>query len=234
MFAGWLLAVGVSRVPVIRHRVPPPVLLAGEPYHEEQHQLKPGVLTPQEYTQTLLGDEAEIAAQMANFGLGADRPTALPQRGVFCTRQLNLADIKAIGYDMDYTLIDYKMLLLEDRVYHYSREFLRSIGIPVSGLRFAPELVVRGLVIDTYHGHILKVDRFGYVRRAMHGTSMLTREEIDECYGNGPPIDLRESRWKFLNTLFSVSEGCLYAQLVDRLDSGQLYTDAKEPFDAER
>ena len=49
-----------------------------------------------------------------------------------------------------------------------------------------------------------------------------------------PPIDLREDRWVFLNTLFSVSEGCLYAQLVDRLDSGQLFTDCKEPFDASR
>ena len=35
-------------------------------------------------------------------------------------------------------------------------------------------------------------------------------------------MDLRESRWLFLNTLFSVSEGCLYAQLVELLDKGEL------------
>ena len=53
----------------------------------------------------------------------------------------------------DYTLIDYKMVLLEERVYHYSKEFLRGKGFPVSGLRFTHELVVRGLIVDTLHGH---------------------------------------------------------------------------------
>ena len=93
---------------------------------------------------------------------------------------------------------------------------------------------MRGLVVDTLHGHTLKVDRFGYVRRAMHGTRVLTPDEIADTYGAGPPVDLRDARWKFLNTLFSVSEGCLYAQLVDRLDSGELYEMSKEPFDAAR
>ena len=36
---------------------------------------------------------------------------------------------------------------------------LSGQGFPVSGLRFDPELVVRGLIIDTQLGHILKVDR---------------------------------------------------------------------------
>ena len=74
-----------------------------------------------------------------------ESPASLPQRGVFCTRELDLRGIKGIGYDMDYTLIDYKMVLLEERVYHYSKEYLLSKGFPVSGLCFEPELVVRGL-----------------------------------------------------------------------------------------
>jgi len=139
-----------------------------------------------------------------------------------------------IGYDMDYTLIDYKMVLMEERVYHYSKEFLRSKGFPVSGLQFAPDLVVRGLAIDRITGNILKVDRFGYVRRAMHGTRQLDASEIAAEYGSAPPVDLRNSRWVFLNTLFSVSEGCLFAQLVERLDSGELLAKSQEPFDAAR
>jgi len=47
-------------------------------------------------------------------------------------------------------------------------------------------------------------------------------------------IDLRDDRWFFLNTLFSVSEGCLYAQLVDRLDSGELLEQCQPPFDYDR
>ena len=37
-----------------------------------------------------------------------------------------------------------------------------------------------------------KVDRFGYVRRAMHGTRMLSRSETFEQYGrNQVDVDLR-------------------------------------------
>lgn len=181
-----------------------------------------------------LGKMDAAATSEGVLGLRAVRPEFLPQRGVFCTRELDMREIKVIGYDMDYTLIDYKMVLMEERVYHYSKEFLRSKGFPVSGLRFNPELVVRGLAIDRVLGNLLKVDRFGYVRRAMHGTTELTQSEIACEYGTGPPVDLRDSRWVFLNTLFSVSEGCLYAQLVDRLDSGELLAKCQEPFDATR
>ena len=154
-------------------------------------------------------------------------------RGVFCTRSLDMEAIKCIGYDMDYTLIDYQMEVWEERAYHYSKEHLRSKGFPVSGLSFNPELVCRGIIIDKELGNFLKVDRFGYVRRAMHGTHPLTHEEMRAKYKR-LTVDLRERRWSFLNTLFSVSEGCLYAQLVDRLDSGQLLAESKPPFDEMR
>ena len=105
-------------------------------------------------------------------------------RGVFANRTLNLRSVQAIGYDMDYTLIDYKMELVEERVYHYSKMTLDRKGFPVSGLVFDPRLVVRGLIVDTSLGHTLKVDRFGHVRRAMHGTRELSPEEIYEAYEN--------------------------------------------------
>jgi len=35
-------------------------------------------------------------------------------------------------------------------------------------------------------------------------------------------VDLAEDRWVFLNTLFTLSEGCMYAQLVDLLDRREL------------
>jgi HAD superfamily 5'-nucleotidase-like hydrolase len=35
-------------------------------------------------------------------------------------------------------------------------------------------------------------------------------------------VDLSEERWVFLNTLFSHSEACIYAQLVDKLDEGKI------------
>ena len=180
--------------------------------------------------------EEETTQVLGELQLQSSMSLSIPPRGVFCTRTLDMKKIKCIGYDMDYTLIDYKMEVWEERAYHYSKEELRSKGFPVSGLEFNPELACRGLIIDKELGNLLKVDRFGYVRRAMHGTRMLTREEMYEEYGRGSSVDvdLRSGRWSFLNTLFSVSEGCLYAQLVDRLDSGQLLAECVPPFDAER
>lgn len=41
------------------------------------------------------------------------------QREIFCNRTLNLRAIRAIGYDMDYTLIDYDVNQWEGRAYEY-------------------------------------------------------------------------------------------------------------------
>lgn len=38
-------------------------------------------------------------------------------RGIFCTRTLNLRSISVIGYDMDYTLIHYNVMVLH-YLYH--------------------------------------------------------------------------------------------------------------------
>ena len=47
----------------------------------------------------------------------------------------------------------------------------------------------------------------------MHGTRMLTWHEIRQQYGR-EKVELRnESRWVFLNTLFSVSEAVIYMQV---------------------
>ncbi|XP_059286045.1 uncharacterized protein LOC132039576 [Lycium ferocissimum] len=141
-------------------------------------------------------------------------------RGIFCSRTLNLRSISAIGYDMDYTLMHYNVMAWEGRAYDYCMENLRNVGFPVDGLAFDPELVIRGLVIDKEKGNLVKADRFGYIKRAMHGTRMLSTREVSEIYGR-ELVDLRkESRWEFLNTLFSVSEAVAYMQMVDRLDEG--------------
>ena len=144
-----------------------------------------------------------------------------PARGVFCNRTLNLRRVHAIGYDMDYTLVHYHVERWEERAYHYVKERLRAQGWPVEGLQFDPGLVSVGLVIDTARGNLVKADRFGYVKQAMHGTAPLPYEEQRTAYRH-VPIDLENSRWRFLNTLFSVSEAGLYLQLVDLLDADQL------------
>jgi 5'-nucleotidase len=143
------------------------------------------------------------------------------ERGIFCNRTLNLRSIKAIGYDMDYTLIHYRVDEWERLAYEHLKAWLLARNFPVEGLSFNPDLVIRGLIIDTELGNLLKVNRFGYVKRAMHGASLVDYETMRRAYAR-TIVDLSEPRFVFLNTLFSLSEACMYADLVDLLDAGKL------------
>ncbi|KAG8459104.1 hypothetical protein KFE25_002511 [Diacronema lutheri] len=155
-------------------------------------------------------------------------------RGVYCSRTLNLRSIKCIGYDMDYTLVQYNFQEWEAAAYTYAKQALAKLGFPVDALEFTDDLVVRGCIVDKRLGNLVLVDRFGYVRRAMHGTRRLSRTEMHDAYGR-LTVDLRQTaRWEFLNTLFSISEGCLYAQLVDKLDDASLFAEARPPFTESR
>jgi HAD superfamily 5'-nucleotidase-like hydrolase len=127
--------------------------------------------------------------------------------------------IRAIGYDMDYTLVHYHVEPWERQAYHHLRGKLADLGLPAGELEFDAALVTRGLIIDTELGNLVKANRFGYVTRACHGTAPLEFERQRAVYGR-TLVDLAEPRWAFLNTLFSLSEACMYAQLVDRLDVG--------------
>ncbi|KAJ6889731.1 hypothetical protein NC651_023470 [Populus alba x Populus x berolinensis] len=174
--------------------------------------------------------EAEEAEDLLNdLGISSPSSARNSSRGIFCSRTLNLRSISAIGYDMDYTLIHYNVKAWEGRAYDYCLGNLRSMGFPVDGLAFDPDLVIRGLVIDKEKGNLVKADRFGYVKRAMHGTRMLSTQDVSEMYGR-ELVDLRkENRWVFLNTLFSVSEAVAYMQMVVRYDEGAISAEICPP-----
>lgn len=141
------------------------------------------------------------------------------ERSVFCNRTLNMRAIQAVGFDMDYTLVHYHVHAWEARAYAHVQRRLLDRGYPVALLRFDPELFTRGLIVDVELGNIVKANRFGYVTKAAHGVELLPFEQLRRTYSQ-VWVDLGGSRWVFLNTLFSLSEACLYAQLVDLLDQG--------------
>ena len=144
-----------------------------------------------------------------------------PGRRIYANRTLNLRGIKAIGYDLDYTLVHYRVEPWERRAYERLRGKLREAGLPVDGLEFDHELVIRGLIVDIELGNLVKANRFGYVTRSYHGTRPMEFELQRTTYGR-TLADPTDERWVFLHTLFSISEACMYAQLVDRLDAGAL------------
>jgi len=155
---------------------------------------------------------------MSEFG---PSPLPAPERRIFCNRTLNLRSIRAVGFDMDYTLVHYKTEVWEERAYERARKKLAERGWPVGDLQFDPSFVILGLILDLELGNLVKASRFGYVTRAFHGTQGLSFDEQRKLYSR-TLVDLDEPRWVFLNTLFSCSEALLYAQCVDLLDQGKL------------
>jgi HAD superfamily 5'-nucleotidase-like hydrolase len=158
---------------------------------------------------------AATLSAMTEMTLGLEHVP--PGRQIYSNRTLNLRTIRAIGYDMDYTLVHYRADVWEQRVYDRLKELFVADGWEIGNLCFDPDLVIRGLVIDAELGNIVKANRFGYVMRAAHGTRAMSFEEQRKVYLH-TPVDLSERRFFFLNTLFSLSASCLYAQLVDLYD----------------
>ena len=146
-----------------------------------------------------------------------DPPLAPPERGVFANRTLNLRSIQAVGYDMDYTLIHYRVDVWEEAAFRYAKRNLAADGLPVESFRFDPEAFTIGLTFDLEAGNVLKATRFGYVVRASHGTSMLAFDEQRRHYTE-TIVELSEPRFEFMNTLFELSRASLWCQLVDHHD----------------
>jgi HAD superfamily 5'-nucleotidase-like hydrolase len=148
-------------------------------------------------------------------------PSIPAERRVWCNRTLNLRSIKAIGYDMDYTLVHYRTREWERAAFERALGPLERRRWPVKDLVFDPASVIQGLAFDLELGNLVKATRFGYVIRAYHGTKPLSFEDQRAAYSS-TFVDLSHQRWQFMNTLFSLSEANLFAQLVDLLDEGKL------------
>lgn len=144
-----------------------------------------------------------------------------PSRRIFSNRTLNFRSIKAVGFDMDYTLIHYRIDVWEERAFEHAKQKLLELGWPVGELSFDSDLAAQGLVIDTEGGGLVKANRFGYVTRACHGTRMLEFDEQRELYGR-EMVDTQNRRWVFMNTLFSLSKACFFLHCVDLFDQGKL------------
>lgn len=144
-----------------------------------------------------------------------------PERGVFCNRTLNLRSVRAIGFDMDYTLIHYHSRQWEGAAFEHARAKLAARGWAVDDLRFEPDVFILGLTFDLELGNVVKATRFGYVVRAQHGSQVLDFDEQRASY-QGTVIDLGEPRFEFMNTMFEISRACLWTQLVDTHDHAPL------------
>lgn len=137
--------------------------------------------------------------------------------GIFINRTLNLKKIKAIGFDMDYTIVRYKTEAFERFTHQETLKKLVAVKKypeEILKLNFDFERVIQGIVIDKKKGNLLKVSRFGKVKSSYHGLTPIDFKEQQSLYGNGV-IDLSDAHIQSLDTNFSVSNGVLYSQLVE-------------------
>ncbi|XP_008787254.1 5'-nucleotidase domain-containing protein 4 isoform X2 [Phoenix dactylifera] len=153
---------------------------------------------------------------------GCGLETAM-EKQIFCNRSLNMKNIIAVGFDMDYTLAQYKSETFESLAYDGTiKKLVRNLGYPPELLEwtFDWKYMVRGLVLDKKRGNILKMDRHKYVKVAYHGFKEMSKEDKIATYGNTLIRDsFDEPDYALVDTLFSLGEAYLFAQLVDFMDS---------------
>nr|CAD7439395.1 unnamed protein product [Timema bartmani] len=144
---------------------------------------------------------------------------------IFVNRSLHLENIKFYGFDMDYTLAEYKSPQYERLGFNLVKARLVSLGYPQEILEFEydPSFPVRGLWFDSQFGNLLKVDAYGNILVCVHGFEFLKHSQVYELYPN-KFLQLDESRVYVLNTLFNLPETYLLACLIDFFTNFPEYT----------
>ncbi|KAI3969860.1 hypothetical protein MKX01_038328 [Papaver californicum] len=134
-----------------------------------------------------------------------------------------MKNIVAVGFDMDYTLAQYIPQTFESLAYDGTvSKLVYDLGYPTKLLEwsFDWEYMIRGLVLNKKRGNILKMDRHKYVKVAYHGSREMSKEEKMSTYGNTLIRDsFDEPEYALIDTLFSLAEAYLFAQLVDFMDN---------------
>ncbi|EKX41962.1 hypothetical protein GUITHDRAFT_112094 [Guillardia theta CCMP2712] len=148
------------------------------------------------------------------------------QGEIFCNRALNMKRIRAIGFDMDYTLAQYIPETFEILAIHGALEKLvKHMGYPEEILslpEYDPSMFQRGLIIDKERGNIIKMDRHHYVKVAFHGMRAMEKEERLAVYGSQSQKDFSDSEnFANIDTLFSLPDAFMYSQLVTFVDDNR-------------
>ena len=154
-----------------------------------------------------------------------------PGQTIFVNRSLYLEKIKYYGFDMDYTLAEYKSPEYEKLGFQLIKERIVEIGYPpdIAALQYDSSYPVRGLWFDFQRGNLLKVDEYGNILFCQHGFNFYNKQEILEVYPN-KFIKLNEGRTYVFDTLFNLPETYLLGALVDYFGKHENYTETRDGF----
>ncbi len=135
---------------------------------------------------------------------------------VFVNRTINLKRIKYIGLDMDHTLIRYHTKRFETLVYQFVIDYLiehKQYPEDIRQFEFHFESAIRGSVVDSKNGNILKLNRFGAIRKSYHGTQLIQYEEQKQIY-RSTYVDLNDTNYIAIDTSFSIAFCVLFGQII--------------------
>lgn len=156
---------------------------------------------------------------------GAAGQPALPAAPlrIYVNRNLRMDSIRAIGFDMDYTLARYRRQHIETLAHRLTLEKLVQRGYPaeIANFVYDPQFVIRGLTVDKQLGNILKLDRHNHVGRVCHGRRRLSQSERRAVYRR-EKMRFVPPRFALADTLFALPEMCVYASLIDFFESRNL------------
>lgn len=162
---------------------------------------------------------------------------------VFVNRTLNMRKIKAIGFDMDYTLVRYNTQNFENETHKILIQKLvenKQYPQDILKLKFNSSIVIRGLVIDTQRGNFLKLSRYRSIRTIFKGQTQINYTSRREIY----PADyidfgLNHPHFSFIESHFAMAYASLYMQLIELKNKGlylptteQIFSDIYESIEA--
>lgn len=162
-----------------------------------------------------------------------------PRDRVFVNRDLNLAKIDWLGFDMDYTLAVYHQDALDELSVELTVARMIDRGYPryLRNIRYDTRFPIRGLHVDKRFGNVLKMNRFKAVYKGYHGLARLKPAQIQELYVE-KQVRPNTPRYHWIDTLFSLSEVTSYSAIVDaldkhggRVDYGAVFDDVRKSID---
>jgi len=172
----------------------------------------------------------------------APRPSlaGLPKnRRIYVNRNLSLAHIDWIGFDMDYTLAIYDQDAMDRLSIDVTAVRLVARGYPdwITTIPYDTAFPIRGLLIDKKHGHVVKMDRYKAVGKAYRGFTQLPKEQLRTIY-HATKHRAPTSRYHFIDTLYALSEAAMFAGIIDaydkrgeKVDHAKLFADIREAID---
>ncbi|KAH0577710.1 5'-nucleotidase [Spironucleus salmonicida] len=149
---------------------------------------------------------------------------------LFVNKPVDFTRIKAVGFDMDYTIINYTEAYEELQYSLTVKNLITKFNYPsrIQEIIYDKLFGVKGLFLDTQLGNILKVDQFGYVQKVLHGKTKLNPQQFKQIYQDGtiPVYELENSsRFYLQSTAFAAPLITLYAELIEYFENLQSISD---------